>query len=102
MGPAPPRVHVTWRHRPARPTRGERRRQVTALVRTRRAGLRAAPGRSALTSQVAWSRPTLATAQRDTALRMVTAREGNALSEIELLTGFRRGSPNRLGRVRGP
>jgi aryl-alcohol dehydrogenase-like predicted oxidoreductase len=52
VGPErPARAPLPGRHRPARPDRGERRGRITALVRTRRAGLHPAPGHPALTSQ---------------------------------------------------
>ena len=51
VGPERPAgARLAGRHRPARPARGERRRRVTALVRTRRARLHPAPGHRALTS----------------------------------------------------
>ena len=58
----PARARLPGRHRPARPARGERRRRVTALVRTQRARLRPAPRHRAVTSQAAQPRPTAATA----------------------------------------
>ena len=45
------RARLTGRHRPAQPTRGERRRRVAAVVRAAGAGTRAAPSHSALTNQ---------------------------------------------------
>ena len=54
VGPERPAgARLAGRHRPPRPDRGERRGWITALVRTRRAGLRPAPGHRALTSQAA-------------------------------------------------
>ena len=54
VGPERPAgARLAGRHRPPRPDRGERRRRITALVRTRRAGLHPAPGHRALTSQAA-------------------------------------------------
>jgi len=49
MGPERPAgARLPDRHLPARPPYGERRRRVTAVVRSTRAGLRAAPGHSPL------------------------------------------------------
>ena len=68
VGPErPARARLPARHRPARPPRRERRRRVTALVRTRRTRLHTAPGHRALTSQAARPPAPAATARRDAA-----------------------------------
>ena len=54
VGPERPAgARLAGRHRPPRPDRGERRGRITALVRTRRAGLHPAPGHRAPTRQAA-------------------------------------------------
>ena len=53
--PASWQQHMTGgRHRLSRPTRGERRRRVAAMVRAGRAAIRAAPGHHALKLRCAW------------------------------------------------
>ena len=69
VGPErPARARLPARHRPARPPRRERRRRITALVRTRRTRLHTAPGHRALTSQAARPPAPAATARRDAAV----------------------------------
>ncbi len=70
VGPErPARARLAGRHRPSRPARGERRRRVTAVVRARRADLRAAPGRGALTSRAAGQASRFATNARAAQVR---------------------------------